>query len=131
MSLVPFKRRSLVPRPFRDFHHFLAQAFQITHPFRQLLPQGFQITRPTAAPSRQGSQRDAVPLTSGGTSLRRERQRSAERLASAGLVGVAVTFGLGDIAQVSPLDSLILNAVHGLLLLVIGLALASAAWQRR
>ena len=50
---------------------------------------------------------------------------------SAGLVGLALTFGLGDIAQVSPLDVLILNGVHGLLLLAIGLALASAASQRR
>ena len=41
------------------------------------------------------------------------------RLATAGLVGLALTFGLGEIAQVSPLDVLILNGVHGLLLLAI------------
>jgi len=64
-------------------------------------------------------------------SRRPERQRSAELLASAALVGLALTVGLGDIAQVSPLDTLILNGVHGLLLLVIALTVASALQQRR
>jgi O-antigen ligase len=54
-----------------------------------------------------------------------------ERMAAASLILLALTFGLGDIAQVTPLDALVLNAVHSLLLLVLGLTLLSALRQHR
>jgi len=54
-----------------------------------------------------------------------------DRLAYAGLVVLALSLGLGDIAQVTLLDVVVLSAVRGLLPVVLGLALLAAIAQRR
>jgi hypothetical protein len=48
-----------------------------------------------------------------------------DRLAFTCLCLLAVSLGVGDIAQVTPFDTAVLNGVHGLLLLVIGLTLVA------
>ncbi len=52
-------------------------------------------------------------------------QSRLRRLAFAALVLLCLTFGLGDIAAVSPITSVLLNAVHALLLATIVLALVA------
>jgi O-antigen ligase len=54
-----------------------------------------------------------------------------DRLAWLALLCLAATAGLGDIAEFSPLATLVLNSVHLLLPLAIVLALGSAARNRR
>src|SRR5439155_1966532 len=54
-----------------------------------------------------------------------------DRLAYAGLVVLPLSLGLGDIAQVTLLDVVVLSAVRGLLPVVLGLALLAAIAQRR
>jgi len=55
----------------------------------------------------------------------------ASRLAQAALLALAVCLGLGDIAQVSPFTTLLLNGVHALLPLAIGLAALAILSERR
>jgi O-antigen ligase len=59
------------------------------------------------------------------------RRLGLERLASAALLTLALGFGLGDIAQVTPFAAVVLNGVRGLLLVAIALALASALRRGR
>src|SRR5258708_1842184 len=59
------------------------------------------------------------------------RRMKLDRLASAMLVLLALSLGLGDIAQVTPLDSILLAGVHALLPLTMGLALLSALVDHR
>ena len=54
-----------------------------------------------------------------------------DRLAFGILVLLALSLGLGDIAQLTTLDTVLLNGVHALLPLVIGLAILAAAIDHR
>ncbi len=56
---------------------------------------------------------------------------SLDTLAWAALVTLALFFGLGDIAQVSTAGALVLNGVHGVLLIAIALALVNALYERQ
>jgi O-antigen ligase len=56
---------------------------------------------------------------------------SVDRLAFATLVLVALSLGLGDIAQVTPVDTVLLNGVRALLPLTIGLTILTALRKHR
>ncbi|HEX8967911.1 MAG TPA: hypothetical protein VF937_08535, partial [Chloroflexota bacterium] len=64
-----------------------------------------------------------VRITAGGLTL--------ERLTFGTLAALAVSLGLGDIAQVTPAATLLVNGVHALLPAAIGLALIGAIRRRR
>jgi O-antigen ligase len=57
--------------------------------------------------------------------------RRLEHLARLSLIALALSLGLGDIADLNPVAAVVLNTVHGLLFLTIGLALAAALRAHR
>jgi hypothetical protein len=64
-------------------------------------------------------------------SLVRPSNRTFERAGRLSLIMLAACVGLGDIADLNPVAALVLNAVHVLLFVSIGLAFAAAIQARR
>jgi hypothetical protein len=85
---------------------------------------------PVAPPGLETPQRPSANIDQTVT-IGRQSGRTIEHLGRFSLIALALFLGLGDIADLSPVGGLVLNGVHSLLLVAIGLALAAAIHARR